>query len=133
MSYIIWKDDYNFGLEEIDIQHYQWANLINDLYALHTEPKNADRLLDLIGKICTHLELHFNAEENLLQKNKYPYLKLQKLEHEKIISRAYRCKNEFDAYRNVGDLTDFFKFERDYFIDHTQNLDRKYLPFINKM
>ncbi|MBU3850967.1 MAG: hypothetical protein SPE30_03815 [Candidatus Treponema excrementipullorum] len=48
MSKIQWQDNFNIGIDEIDLQHKKLLQIFNELYALSTDGSQNYRVL--IGK-----------------------------------------------------------------------------------
>jgi hemerythrin len=72
MSLIQWKDDYSVNVKEIDAQHQQLVNMVNELHAAMREGKANQVLQDLLKKLIDNTGYHFSTEEKLMQTYNYP-------------------------------------------------------------
>jgi hemerythrin len=107
-----WKDEYETGVEEIDLQHRYFMALINRMYsefkaAIHDEYR--DRLFDELGRYAA---FHFLSEENLMIKFGYPDLDRHHAMHRHLIDElSWRAQSKaYDA---------LFEFLVAWFVDHT--------------
>jgi hemerythrin len=129
MDIIEWNARYEIGLEEIDKQHCELAKHINSLHEAirgHSPKKAKVKVLD---DVVSYTQFHFKYEEELMEKNNYRDSVRHKSEHEKLMSTLEVNKEQFLKLGHELDkeLTNVLK---KWFLDHTQNTDRRYLPFI---
>lgn len=78
MARIIWKEQYNTGIEIIDIQHKKIATLFNDL-SQAMEMGNSELIIkNIISSVIQYADYHFKTEEGLMTKAAYKDLKAHK-------------------------------------------------------
>ena len=71
MTLIEWRDEFKIGIEEVDFEHQELIELINELYS---ETKKADSSMSVIyflGEIYAKISAHFALEEKIMSDLKY--------------------------------------------------------------
>jgi len=85
----LWKKEFELGIKSIDDQHkklLEIGNRINDLLVNHEEgDDNYDQIYDVIQELKDYTVYHFNTEEALFLKYKYPEYNQHKKEHDNFI------------------------------------------------
>lgn len=128
---IVWKDQYNFGFDEIDSQHRKLADSINLLYTTMEKPANSQLVEDVINKVDLFTENHFSSEERRFAGSSYPQRDKHIRDHKEFRLQIVDIKSRFKKFGTVIDL-DLLILLKDWFMNHTQNTARQYLPFIKK-
>jgi len=102
-SYFQWSEKFVLGLEEIDEQHQQLAEVFNRLLSLKQSltrnPKsdnvNQEPLTDCLNLLYSDLERHFRSEEKLMREVDYPDYQDHALAHLMILAEM---KNYCDRF-----------------------------------
>jgi len=85
----LWKKEFELGIKSIDDQHkklLEIGNRINDLLVNHEEgDDNYDQIYDVVQELKDYTVYHFNTEEALFLKYKYPEYNQHKKEHDNFI------------------------------------------------
>lgn len=102
MARIIWTSDLEIGIPEIDQQHKQLVDYINEL---HDSRRNADRkkIAEVIDKTIEYTSLHFGFEETMLADAKYPLLRPHKKVHDLFVKRIADLSARFKSGEEVGE------------------------------
>ena len=69
--------DHKIGIEEVDLQHQYFLDLIKRLSVILNSNVSAHLDTRLINEIIKYAEFHFQSEENLMVINDYPDLEKQ--------------------------------------------------------
>lgn len=129
--YLVWKDEYSVGIEEMDNDHKKLLNLINQLQtAVHYytgkefEEKALDELID-------YTKTHFKKEEKLLEDNDFADLEAHKLQHQQFIDKI---NLSVEQYKQNSDVTiiDTLKFLKEWLIKHINGTDKEYGKILNE-
>lgn len=80
MDKIVWSNEYNIGIAEIDHQHKNFINIINRIIECKYE-KDIERLKIILSELTRIINYHTRYEERLLEKEGYPDLDHHKREH----------------------------------------------------
>lgn len=92
---IKWDDSLKTGFEKIDEQHMEIIERINVLIHLHGDEKEAeiDKVLRFLGGYVIE---HFQTEEDIMIKYKYPEYDLHKEEHMGFLKSYSQLKRLFE-------------------------------------
>lgn len=108
-------DDCKTGIEQIDEEHRNLFELLNEAHTLVTTVYGGDyfdQLKDMIGRLDDYAELHFKHEEDYMVQIRDPELILQRAQHDffrqKICGFSVVNIDEEEEQRRVlADLVDF--------------------------
>ena len=79
---LIWKEEFNIGVETIDKEHQRLVTIINKLYALGEEEKKGRKACEEgIKYFYEHALKHFADEENYMESIHYENLKMHRRIH----------------------------------------------------
>ncbi|MBN9001561.1 MAG: hemerythrin family protein [Rhizobiales bacterium] len=97
MVLIPWKDSYSVGVADIDYEHREMIDLINDLHE-----RLADKADDLdasafLGKIFQAISLHFALEERFMQEHGYDQFRQHKNAHERLLDEIRDIMDDYEA------------------------------------
>jgi len=82
MPFFEWKDEYELGLPDIDLQHTMIVNMLNELHA-SLEDGESDKVAErTLGKMLLYVEEHFNTEECAMRAQGFPGAAAHVVEHE---------------------------------------------------
>ena len=128
MAYIVWKNSFNIGVEEMDEQHKLLVGYINELYDA-IQSKNEKAIVEpIFDKLTDYIQTHFVAEEFLLESMNYPMLETQKKQHAFFVSELISLKSSYlDKSQTAQSM---FLFLKDWFLHHIATEDQKYVEFI---
>ncbi len=127
---IEWKDTYNIGVDEIDLQHQYFTQLINRLdFELERNIDNEYRF-NLIEELLKYASFHFLSEENIMFSSNYSDIEDHKRLHSDLINEL----NEKIIFFKMSKLThnEIISFLKNWFLDHTVEIDMKFGNFLLK-
>lgn len=130
MALFTWDNGYSVGVADIDQQHQQLMNLVNDLNEAMVQGKGRQVVGGILDKLISYTAGHFAAEERLMQQHDYPEYAEHKAKHAKMVAKVKALKQDVDS----GKLTvsaDVMKFLQDWLNKHIKGTDMKYGPFLN--
>lgn len=128
LSTFEWKDWYNIGIPNMDLQHKTLFQKILILIKT-TNNNNLPEILKAIDDVVTYTKFHFSSEEELLKKHSYPeHSKHQEL-HKDLLNQIHKLKS---TMANDGNLVgiDLIGFFRAWIIDHIFQHDTQYSHFL---
>jgi hemerythrin-like metal-binding protein len=124
MALIEWKDAYNTGVAEVDHEHQELIQLINDL---HAELEGGDQATvgDFLGEVFAKIAAHFALEETVMRKHRYDEYEAHKAEHERLLDeiRDIMDDQEAGAYADASDA--LATTVRDWFVNHFKTKDAR--------
>jgi len=99
MTTIVWQAGWNTGIDEIDAQHRRIIQYMNELGTIADSGK-ADEIRHVMDGLVDYTITHFDYEEELQARARYPFLKAHRLEHKvfrkkiaNFVERANRGEN----------------------------------------
>lgn len=127
---MIWKDSYRIGVEEVDRQHQElFERLDNFITVLRSdgdwEPKIPEikKTLNFMGE---YVEEHFDSEEKYQEEIKYPEREEHKEIHEKFKNEIANFAEKFEDEGYEKDLAlEFSGKLMTWLINHVANTDQK--------
>jgi hemerythrin-like metal-binding protein len=133
--FLSWRDDWLLGFEDLDEQHLELVEVLNNLHRCFLQEKDAGTTADM-DNICQQLSLlrkltrrHFQSEEDLMQKYEYPGLEDHHREHVMLLAELQLHIREIEAGSkpfSLGTLTAIKHWQ----IDHLLYSDRKFADFL---
>ncbi|HOP62522.1 MAG TPA: bacteriohemerythrin [Spirochaetota bacterium] len=130
MPFLSWSEKFSIGVNQIDDQHRQLFELINNMYdkiktdAEHSTPIEAlDALLD-------YTNYHFKEEESFMVKNDYVQYEQHKRVHDNLTKQVIEYKNKFS--QGKGDTGEFVRFLFDWLTRHIMDQDKKIGKFMER-
>jgi len=85
MSLIEWKEAYSVGVAEVDLEHRELIDLINDLHALMGKGATYEEVVDTLGEIYAQISAHFALEEKFMRTSRYAGYSSHKENHEELL------------------------------------------------
>ncbi|MEW6652654.1 MAG: bacteriohemerythrin [Bacteroidota bacterium] len=78
---ITWNSTYNIGINQIDSQHRLLFTIAEKILSFKKPTEHKEEVSELIKALLTNLTVHFNTEEALFVKFKYPFKELHIQKH----------------------------------------------------
>ncbi len=120
---LIWRSYYQVGIEEIDLQHHYFVDLINRLESDLTNVTDVKYTLSLLSELVKYTQFHFLSEENFMYKINYPDLELHSKQHFHLLNQLHGKIGLFNE--SLLPAEDIIGFLKEWFIDHTIKEDMK--------
>lgn len=124
MSRLQWRDEFSVGIAEVDHEHRELIQLINELQKNLRAGDDADKILESLGEIYAQIAAHFALEEKMMRNTRYPAYAEHKEDHETLMDdlRDIMDGVEDDGVLDEAQLTD--DLDR-WFSDHFRTHDAK--------
>lgn len=128
---IQWKDTYSVGIKAIDDQHKGLINMTNDLFLSCLKGDEAARTFfkKVIHNAVEYIKVHFDTEEKIMRKIKYPEFAAHKKEHENFVAEVLLRVKDFEEGRKFVPNV-FARFLKEWVLGHIAMSDKKYAHFI---
>lgn len=122
-NYFEWKSDYETGDATIDKQHQYLFKLANSL-----QETRASDCKPIIMELYQYTQVHFNAEEAIMEKSNYHSLDAHKKMHLNLILNLTDLSEQFnDSEESKDDLAALFG---NWIINHILNEDLRFANYI---
>jgi hemerythrin len=131
MKIIKWRDSYNTGIEQFDLEHHKIVDLIDTIFTAIRDKKGRDVMAKVCADILAYTDFHFAGEEAAMQAAEYPELEAHRNEHIRLKTEAQRYQAIIE--KNFPDgVNELYRFLRDWFLHHIQTSDKRYVPYLQK-
>jgi hemerythrin len=128
-----WDSRLETGIEEIDEQHKELFNRIDELELAIYKGKATAELVKLMEYLDSYIIEHFELEEKLMLDNTYPDFAAHARQHAEFRGVCMIMLNNFknrgaDSYLAI----DIDKQLRKWWENHILRMDMAYLPYVKK-
>ncbi len=125
MALIEWKKDFETGVEDVDHEHQELVELINELHAKLETDADQDTVADFLGEVFARISAHFALEETVMRKHAYDEYAAHKADHEALLDDI---RDIMDAHA-AGEYSDYATAlsdaVRDWFVNHFKTKDAR--------
>jgi len=126
LGLIEWEDSYSVGVEEIDQQHKQLFDIVNDLIRANKLNKGKKEIGRVLNFLADYTVKHFEDEEKLQQNSGYPDYEAHKRLHEQFVDDALNFKNRFENGQiDTATMMDFNKTITRWLVQHVKGIDQE--------
>ena len=126
--YIKWNDSYEHGIPIIDEQHRGLVVLINTFHYILKQGLAPESARPLKAALDAYVTLHFQTEEQLMEKAKYPGLE----EHIELHGQLRKnIEDTVSKVRKSGNPDEALNFLKDWWLGHINKADREASLHIN--
>ncbi|MDO4248108.1 MAG: bacteriohemerythrin [Neisseria sp.] len=101
MTLLHWTADLELGIEEIDRQHQQLVECINDLHEAHHN-HNREAVGSALDALIQYTVEHFAYEEEILRQSDYPLLTAHARVHQHFVDKVNTFKGRFNNGDDIG-------------------------------
>ena len=126
MACVQWNESYSLGIKEIDDQHQKLAGIMNKLCDSIDRKSEKEDIAGILDEMADYAESHFSTEEEYFHKFHYVKTAEHEAEHQVFRDKVKALKWDLrEGEESVS--TDAISFLGEWFIDHTQDEDKKYV------
>ncbi|MEA2027427.1 MAG: bacteriohemerythrin [Campylobacterota bacterium] len=134
---VIWQDNFEIGLEEVDDQHHMLVDTINKANNLLVKDYTFKDLEDITNDLIHYALLHFETEEDLMHTYAYDTKKpkdydIHTSEHHKFKARVTAIREDIKKGEFV-EREEIINFLCQWLVDHTNKIDKKLGKFLEQV
>ncbi|MFZ4855493.1 MAG: bacteriohemerythrin [Desulfuromonadaceae bacterium] len=129
MQILKWSSELEVGLEQIDNQHKQLINIINELTIAVEYDQPNSVLLPIVDKLQEYANSHFKAEEDLFTTYDYPDREVHEAEHTTFIGSIKYIRRQCEII-DTSMSTKIRDFLLQWLCTHIKVNDKAYMRFI---
>lgn len=125
MPLINWDQSCSVEVKEIDAQHQKMFGIINRLYDLMQENKDAQNLPQVFQELTDYANYHFSTEEKYFKEFNYEKQDAHIAAHKTYTEKIAQLIKD---YPNKKDTTSFelINFLENWWLDHINGMDKQY-------
>ncbi|MEE8398384.1 MAG: bacteriohemerythrin [Desulfobacterales bacterium] len=132
MPLITWDNSIALDIAEIDDQHKQLIDIINEMFSAMKNARGNNVVNDVLNRLVEYTEYHFVTEEGYFEQFRYTGAESHKKEHRYLVDRIDEFKRAFDEGKVKRDgsdsplSVDLWKLLKEWLVNHIRVSDRKY-------
>lgn len=123
---ILWKEEYNIGLEAIDSQHRKFIEILDRLSQSFLKKDRRDQTAQVLEELRLYAESHFLFEERYFHEFHYEYSAQHEEGHKMFRLQVQRLQERFDRGEELVEY-DIFQFMNDWLLVHVLQEDKKFV------
>jgi hemerythrin-like metal-binding protein len=128
MERIAWNEAFSVGIDRIDNQHKQLIDMINYLEDNRDGGAHFEVVSETLTRLTQYLQLHFQAEEDLMMQYHVPDLQSHREEHLKFTKQVSGfCVQVMNDRLDI--LDELRTFLREWLVHHIMTTDMKYADY----
>jgi hemerythrin len=131
MEKIIWNESLSVGVAEIDRQHKQLVDILNQLLGMDGVTVDSETISDTLTRMTDYADYHFKSEEGFMQKYAYPDYATHRREHIAFMRKTAELAMGTMVYRKTVP-TDMLEYLKTWLVEHILVSDMKYKQFFNQ-
>jgi hemerythrin-like metal-binding protein len=131
VTLIEWRDEFKIGIEEVDFEHQELIELINELYSETKEADSSMSVIYFLGEIYAKISAHFALEEKIMSDLKYDQYEDHKEDHERLLDDIRDIMDEFTDAPTL-DEEKFADRLNGWFVNHFSTKDARMHKFLHQ-
>jgi hemerythrin len=122
---LVWKDEYSVNVKELDDQHKNLIEIINNLIEVINAATKEETIVNIITKIVKYKAVHFATEEKYFHQFNYEGTVEHETAHQLFNKKVQeiQAKNKGNVVAFAYTLVDYLE---DWLLDHLVTMDQKY-------
>ena len=128
---VAWDDKYAIGITMIDNQHRELISLTNELFraCLDGDEVLKDVFKETMERMVDYVRFHFGAEQELLQRIRYPGYQEHKRQHDVLVLDILNAVKEYKEGKKFVP-NQFVRTLRDWILSHIAYSDQLYASYV---
>lgn len=125
MPLIAWRPEFETGIPDVDHEHRELVNLINELHDRLSDNPSREEVEAFVGEVFAKIAAHFALEEAFMRRYGYDEYEEHKAEHEKLLDEIADiidavARGDYDNYRE-----ELSRRIHDWFVEHFRTKDAR--------
>ena len=125
MGLIQWRKEFETGVAEVDHEHQELVDLINELHEQIGANASRQKVSDFLGEVFAKISAHFALEETVMRKHDYDEYLDHKADHEKLLDDLRDIMDDFEAGTDADYKKALGGAVRDWFVNHFKTKDAR--------
>jgi len=130
MGLVTWDKSYSVKVRRCDEEHQKLFQLMNALYDAMRVGKGRTVVRQIVAELSDYTKTHFQAEESLMERAKYPGLAGHRVEHQRFVARVAEFQKDLDGGTG-GNTVSVLEFLNDWLVKHIKKVDQSYSAHLN--
>jgi hemerythrin len=130
MTLVEWRDEFKIGIEEVDFEHQELIELINESYREAKNEGSTLTVMDSLGEIFEKISAHFALEEKVMRELNYDQYEDHKEDHELLLDSIRDIMDEYMDASTI-DEESFGDNLKKWFVNHFSTQDARMHKFLH--
>ena len=130
MAIVVWREEFNVNVQEIDQQHKTMLKLVNNIHCAVEARVDKKDLIELLDQLVEYTREHFSTEEQLMRKHDYPDLAEHHKEHKLLLQYLIDLLDAVSGGRRLTFYSDY-DVSTDWALTHISEHDQDLGMFLN--
>lgn len=126
-----WKNEYSVNVAELDEQHKILYDLVNNLCESFVHVSDKTFFRNKLDELIEYTRFHFQREEELMRQCSYSDCDCHAREHRRHLQDIENFKKKIESGAEITGM-EFLDFLKDWLVNHTEVIDKKYASAMNK-
>ncbi len=125
MVLIAWRKEFETGVADVDHEHKELLDLINELHDRLGEKADEATVSAFLGEVFARISAHFALEESIMRKYAYDEYAAHKAEHEQLLDEIRDIMDDYSEGRFRDYRSALSDAVRDWFVNHFKTKDAR--------
>ncbi len=125
MVLIEWRSEFETGVADVDHEHRELVDLINNLHAELGKNADTGTVSAFLGEVFARIAAHFALEESVMRKHGYDEYAEHKHEHEQLLDDIRDIMDAYEAGEYAAYDDALATAVRDWFVNHFKTRDAR--------
>lgn len=123
---LLWNTDLATGVRQIDLQHQELIDLINELETAHEAGHDDVALVDVLRRLTSYAMFHFATEESLMSKTteNTPYVQHHLDEHRLFVDQLATLKKNISGVDSMQTVETLLAYLKSWLREHIVKTDK---------
>lgn len=130
MSLLTWNHTCQVPVRAMNDQHGILMDTVNELRLAIMHGQGREQISEVLDRLIEFTRMHFWSEEKLMDKTGYPDLAEHRAAHHRLLAEMIEGSHRLQ-YGDGVRMHEALRVLRDGFLDHIEEIDRKYGPWLN--
>ena len=135
MAFLVWLDEWNLGIPEIDEQHLQLAERLNrivfSLDGPDTPSQPNEETMPLVIELLDETKQHFQDEEEIMRGHDYPELVEHRRDHIMLLAELREFIRDVEEGRHTFGLDSMISLKH-WLINHIVDSDLAFARYLEE-
>jgi len=127
---VLWDKKYELGIEDIDLQHHYFLNLIKNIIEAIKSKEDKIYIEALVSELDAYARFHFKSEERMMLHSNYPEYENHKNHHFDLIQRLSIEQYKLLNLSKGNEAEEVIDFLVNWFLEHTTKEDKLFAEFL---
>jgi len=125
MTLIKWRSEFETGIADVDHEHQELVELINQLHEQMGGDSESANISAFLGEVFARISAHFALEESIMRKHNYDQYQDHKSDHEKLLDDIRDIMDDFETGKYAAYDKALSAAVHDWFVDHFKTKDAR--------